>query len=108
MAVVAMASRQHGVVIADLAARVAEVGKLELVDALELVGERALEGVASGPRVEGLEKSIRVKPGVVWPKGPVLLIDAVYKTGWSATVAAAKLREAGSGLVLPLVVHQQP
>ena len=39
---------------------------------------------------------------------PVLLIDARYRSGWSMTVAAALLREAGCSAVLPLVLHQQP
>mgnify|MGYP006188134389 CR=1 FL=1 len=31
-----------------------------------------------------------------------------YRSGWAVTVAAALLREAGSGAVLPLVLHQMP
>jgi ATP-dependent DNA helicase RecQ len=36
--------------------------------------------------------------------GPVLLIDDRIDTGWTMTVAAKLLREAGSAAVLPLVL----
>jgi ATP-dependent DNA helicase RecQ len=40
--------------------------------------------------------------------GPVLLVDDSYRSGWTMTVAAALLREAGAAEVMPLVVHQLP
>jgi ATP-dependent DNA helicase RecQ len=42
------------------------------------------------------------------PAGPLLLVDARYRSGWSMTVAAALLREAGATSVLPLVLHRSP
>ena len=38
------------------------------------------------------------------PPGPVLLIDDRIETGWTMTVAAKLLREAGAPAVLPLVL----
>jgi ATP-dependent DNA helicase RecQ len=38
------------------------------------------------------------------PAGPVLLVDAVTRSGWTLTVAAALLAEAGAGPVLPLAL----
>lgn len=38
------------------------------------------------------------------PRGPVLLIDDIYDSGWTLTVAAALLRQAGSGPVWPLAL----
>jgi ATP-dependent DNA helicase RecQ len=38
----------------------------------------------------------------------VLLVDDTYRSGWTMTVAAALLRDAGASAVLPLVVHQLP
>ena len=38
----------------------------------------------------------------------VLLVDDTYRTGWTMTVAAALLREAGASEVMPLVVQQLP
>ena len=36
--------------------------------------------------------------------GPVLLVDDRVETGWTMTVAARLLREAGAAAVLPLVL----
>ena len=55
-----------------------------------------------------LFESLALRPAVEIPAGPLLLIDARYRSGWSATVAAALLREAGATAVLPLVLHQLP
>jgi ATP-dependent DNA helicase RecQ len=39
------------------------------------------------------------------PPGPVLLVDALSRSGWTVTVAGVLLAEAGAGPVLPLVLH---
>ena len=38
------------------------------------------------------------------PEGAVLLIDDVFDSGWTMTIAAALLRRAGSGPVWPLAL----
>ncbi len=38
------------------------------------------------------------------PEGPVLLVDDVFDSGWTLTVIAALLRQAGSGPVWPLAL----
>ena len=48
------------------------------------------------------------RPGADLPPGPVLLVDDSYRTGWTMTVAASLLVEAGAHSVLPLVIHQLP
>ncbi len=109
VAVVPMPSRRHPRLIGDLAQRVADVGKLPLVDALGARGPRPPDDVASAPRVEALLSSLFVREGVTLPvDGPVLLVDDTYRTGWTMTVAAALLRDAGACEVMPLVVHQLP
>ncbi len=109
VAVVPMPSRHHPQLIRDLAQRVAGVGRLPLIDALEARGSRPPDGVASGPRVEALLSGLVLREGVVLPTdGPVLLVDDSYRSGWTMTVAAALLREAGVAEVMPLVVHQLP
>jgi ATP-dependent DNA helicase RecQ len=82
VAVVPMPSALHGKLVHSLASHLAEVGRLPLIDALRLE--------------------------VPLPAGPLLLIDARYRSGWTVTVAAALLREAGASAVLPLVLHQLP
>jgi ATP-dependent DNA helicase RecQ len=43
------------------------------------------------------------------PPGPVLLVDDVRASGWTLTTVGARLRHAGAGPVLPLVLlHGQP
>ena len=39
---------------------------------------------------------------------PILLVDDSYRTGWTMTIAASLLRQAGASAVLPFVVHQLP
>ena len=39
------------------------------------------------------------------PSGPVLLVAALSRSGWTVTVAGVLLAEAGAGPVLPLVLH---
>jgi len=38
------------------------------------------------------------------PSGPVLLVDDVVDSGWTLTVVAALLRQAGSGPVWPVAL----
>ena len=59
-------------------------------------------------RVRALLAGLRLRDDVQVPGGPVLLVDDTYRTGWTATVAAALLRQAGATAVLPLVLHQLP
>ena len=106
--VVPMPSALHPLLVQSLASHVAAAGRLPLVDALCLVGPTADADIASGARVAALRQALALRPGVVLAHGPLLLIDARYRSGWSMTVAAALLREAGATAVLPLVLHQLP
>ena len=109
VAVVPMPSRRHPGMVADLAQRIAAVGKLPLFDALVAAGTPPPQDVASLPRVRALLDGLRLRDDVVLPGGgPVLLVDDTYRTGWTMTVAASLLRRAGAEGVLPLVVHQLP
>jgi ATP-dependent DNA helicase RecQ len=42
------------------------------------------------------------------PDVPVLLVDDTWRSGWTATIATAVLRDAGARSVTPLVLHQLP
>ena len=108
VAVVPMPSRRHPVRVHDLAERIAAVGKLPLLEVLAAEGPPPPVDSASKPRVEHLLATLSVRPDVDWPDGPLLLVDDTYRSGWTMTVAAALLREAGAHSVLPLVVHQLP
>ncbi|HEV7535503.1 MAG TPA: hypothetical protein VGP90_07705, partial [Acidimicrobiia bacterium] len=46
-------------------------------------------------------------PGGALPPGPVLLVDDTYDSGWTMTVTAWLLRQAGAGAVLPFVLARR-
>lgn len=112
VAVVPMPSAQHPRLVRSMAEHLASVGRLPLLDALHLAG--SMPGVepgadlASGAKVAALLEALALRPEVALPAGPLLLVDARYRSGWTMTVAAALLREAGAAAVLPLVLHQLP
>ncbi|HSV77967.1 MAG TPA: helicase-related protein, partial [Ramlibacter sp.] len=112
VAVVPMPSALHPQLVHSVASHLASVGRLPLVDALRLAGTTPdlMPGadLASGAKVAALIEALVLRPEVAVPAGPLLLIDARYRSGWSVTVAAALLREAGAAAVLPLVLHQLP
>ena len=108
VAVVPMPSALHSQLIHSVASHVAAAGRLPLLDALRLTGATPDTDLASGAKVAALLEALALSPAVALPPGPLLLVDARYRSGWTMTVAAALLREAGASAVLPLVVHQLP
>jgi ATP-dependent DNA helicase RecQ len=119
VAVVPMPSRRHPVRIHDLAARIGAVGKLPVLDLLTVEGPPPPDDTAAKPRVEHLMGGLSVRSDLAevctaggfdggLPDGPLLVVDDTYRSGWTMTVAAALLRDAGAAAVLPLVVHQLP
>jgi len=108
VAVVPLPSRSHPRRVAGMAAHVAEVGRLPVLDVLRVSGPRPPDDVASPGRVAALWQGLSLAEGATVPDGPVLLVDDVLRTGWTATVAAALLADAGAAAVLPLVGHRRP
>jgi len=109
VAVVPMPSMQHPLLTRSVAEHLASAGRLPLLDALQLAsGPLPGPEAASGAKVAALTATLTLRPEVTVPPGPLLLVDARYRSGWTATVAATLLREAGATAVLPLVVHQSP
>jgi len=110
-AVVAIPSRTHPMLISSLAHHIAAVGRLNVIDALERHGSRPVSGVASGQRVAAVTASLvpaAALPEGSLPVGPILLVDDVYSSGWTMTVAASLLDELGATAVYPLVLHRRP
>ncbi len=109
VAVVPVPSRTHPRRVAGMAAHLAEIGRLPLLDVLQVDGPAPAPDVASAARVSALLAALSVAPDApALPDGPLLLVDDVSRTGWTLTVAAALLRDAGAGPVLPLVGHRRP
>ncbi|WP_062992792.1 RecQ family ATP-dependent DNA helicase [Nocardia anaemiae] len=106
-AVMALESHRYPVLTATLAARLAEVGRLRDLGTLQLRPDRPPVSAAnSAHRVAGLFDSWLV-PDLGSVDGPVLLVDALSDTGWTLTVAAHALRNAGAPAVLPFVLATQ-
>ncbi|MET3984997.1 RecQ family ATP-dependent DNA helicase [Streptomyces sp. PvR034] len=113
--VVSLPSRSKPLLIGSLAARIAEVGRMPLLGALEYtdqVPEFGLPSSNSAQRVRGLHQALTVPPALAArleeAPGPVLLVDDRAESGWTLAVAARLLRRAGAKEVFPLVLAVQP
>jgi ATP-dependent DNA helicase RecQ len=109
-AVVPVPSRARPRLVGGVAAHLAAVGRIPVVEALVLTGPAPTHDGAPSARARQLEGSLALAPGAAeaLPAGPVLLVDDDLRTGWTMTLAGALLREAGAGAVLPFVVHRRP
>ena len=107
VAVVAMPSRRFPVLVSSLAAHLARVGRLPLVDALRVSGPPPTTEAASAVRARDLLARTSVRDGVSFD-GPVLLVDDTVRTRWTVTVASALLAQVGASQVMPLAVHLLP
>jgi ATP-dependent DNA helicase RecQ len=103
--VVAIPSRSRPLLVASLAARLAEVGRLPLLGTLDRVREGGSRGGSnSAQRLLAVHGTYDVPRGLTLDGGPVLLVDDRIDTGWTMTEAARLLRERGAGHVLPLAL----
>jgi ATP-dependent DNA helicase RecQ len=108
VAVVALPSRRQPTRVSGLAAHVAEVGRLPLIEPFAVRGPAPDADVASSARVGQLLERLTLEESMTLPDGPVLLVDDVAQTRWTLTVASALLRAAGVSAVLPVVGHLRP
>ncbi|MFI7139351.1 RecQ family ATP-dependent DNA helicase [Streptomyces massasporeus] len=110
--VVTVASRTRPHLINSLGARIAEIGRLPLLGAVEYTGD-AFSGSRSNSaqRLKALDGALAVPPSLASAlteaQGPVLLVDDYTETGWTLAVAARMLRRSGAQGVLPLVLAVQ-
>jgi ATP-dependent DNA helicase RecQ len=106
-------SRTRPVLLSGLADALSHLGKLELVEAIERVQPAA-------PRQAQMENSVTqannvleafrfgTRDGSPLPAGPVLVLDDALRSGWTMTVVADGLREAGATAVLPFALWRRP
>ena len=110
-AVVTLPSRTRPTLITSLGQRVAAIGRLPYLGALAYASS---DGAGprrhnSAQRLRSLWSALEV-PGelrdaiAAYPGGPGLLIDDRIETGWTMTVGAKLLMEAGTLAVLPLAL----
>lgn len=113
--VVTMASRGRPALVASLGRRIAEIGRMPLLGAVEYTEGSAEHGRVprsnSAQRLRALDGALHLPPevaaAVAAADGPVLLVDDYTETGWTLAVAARMLRGAGAKGVLPLVLAVQ-
>jgi ATP-dependent DNA helicase RecQ len=109
VAVVTLPSSTRPLLIESLGKALADIGRLPYLGAL------AYTGAGPGPRRHNSAQRLGtvwdaltvpepLGPAVAAAGGPVLLIDDRIESGWTMTVAAKLLREAGAPAVLPLVL----
>ncbi len=110
-AVVAMPSRTRPALITSLGQRIAAIGRLPYLGALGY----ATEDGPGARRHNSAQRLATLWRALVVPEdlrdalashgdGPVLLVDDQIDTGWTMTVAAMRLRDAGAPAVLPLAL----
>ena len=109
VAVVAVGSRRHPRLVHALATRIGEIGRLPVLGALTRTDAPPVDTAGNSThRWHAAQAALVLDPQlaeqVAQQPGPVLLVDDLTDTGWTLTVAAALLRDAGAPAVLPLAL----
>jgi ATP-dependent DNA helicase RecQ len=109
--VVTIGSHSRPRLIDSLGRRIAELGRLPLIGEVVPVGPPLPRQHNSAHRLRSLWSALAVpddlRAALPRSPGPILLIDDRVETGWTMTVAAKLLREAGAPAVLPLALATQ-
>jgi ATP-dependent DNA helicase RecQ len=106
--IVPVPSARHPELVGSLAQAISAVGLVPVVDALQVDGPPGDADASARARAKVQGDRLSLLPGVSLDGETVLLVDDTWRTGWTATIAGALLREAGANHVLPLVIHQRP
>jgi ATP-dependent DNA helicase RecQ len=104
--VVGIGSRTRPHQLEHLARRIAEIGRLPLLGTLAPAGPRPDEHANSPQRLAAVWSAFE-PPAFEVPDAPILLVDDMIDSGWTATVAARLLRRAGASGVLPFALAQR-
>ncbi len=107
--ILSLPSRTRPELVTSLGRRLAEVGRLPYLGALGYAGDgpgprRHNSAQRLGSLWQAFELPDSVRDALARLDGPVLVVDDRIDTGWTMTVAARLLREAGAPAVLPLVL----
>jgi ATP-dependent DNA helicase RecQ len=106
--VVALGSRSHPVLVGSIAERIASVGRLPVLGTTTPVGPAPRSGGNSAQRVIAVHGSFRVDgelaAALSTVDGPLLLVDDRVDSGWTMTLIARELRQAGIPDVYPLAL----
>jgi ATP-dependent DNA helicase RecQ len=107
VAVVGVPSATRPQLTSDLAQRLAKIGRLDFLGTVESAGappRRANSAQRLADLSHRLSLSAELAQAVSSVNGPVLLVDDLIDTGWTATVAVRLLRRAGAPAVLPFAL----
>ena len=107
-AIVLVESARRPTLSRDLAEGISRVMQLPVVGTFAIVDPAVPPGAGqsnSAQRVAAVDRRFALQADV--PSGPVLLVDDLVVTGWTMTLAARALREAGATAVLPLALGLQ-
>ena len=107
--VVTLPSRTRPQLITSLGGRIAAIGRLPLLGSLRYTGAGPGPRQFNSPqRLQAVWRELALtgpaRDAVAGAGAPVLVIDDQIDSGWTMTVAAKLLREAGAPAVLPLVL----
>ncbi|HET9172865.1 MAG TPA: DEAD/DEAH box helicase [Actinospica sp.] len=107
--IVTVESRTRPRLLASLAEGVAQIGKLPIAGSVHRVREDAHAGPSNSAwRLravhEAFDLSAELRNRLTECPGPVLLVDDYVDSGWTMTVAARLLCQAGAPAVLPLAL----
>ncbi len=104
--VTAIPSLRHPQLVPDFAARLAkQLGlpfQMVLVKTKNAPEQKTMQNSAQQAR--NVLESLGIEKGKKVPAGVVLLVDDIYDSGWTLTVAAYLLRQAGVGAVYPFAI----
>jgi ATP-dependent DNA helicase RecQ len=107
-AVVTMPSLTRPTMIGALGQRIAATGRLGYLGGLGYAGPGPGRQHNSAQRLAAVWRALTVpdalRAGLAGAAGPVLLVDDRVDTGWTMTVGAKLLREAGAPAVLPFAL----
>jgi ATP-dependent DNA helicase RecQ len=109
VAVVAVGSNRRPQLVRALATRIGEIGRLPVLGEIHRTEAPPVETAGNSThRWQAAQAALRLDPELgekaAAEGGPVLLVDDLTDTGWTLTVAAQLLREAGATAVLPLAL----
>ena len=110
-AVVSVASGRRPQLVASLAERIADTGRMHHLGTIGRPGHAPTTRTNSAQRVRRLHDAFPVDAGLATElKGlgetPVLLVDDLIDSGWTAALAGRELRRAGAAAVLPFALAQ--
>lgn len=104
VAVLGLDSDRHPILIGSMVERLSELGRLTNLGTLRYsASRRPVTAANSAYRVAALADSWET-PDLGNMAGPVLLVDDITDSGWTLTMAARVVRQAGAPAVLPFAL----